>query len=95
MALSASTWASAALGVTSCAVVTSNACVPARTITAEQVLILVLDKLRRGGVDLSTATSADLSNVTQYALCALQDVPYASMDIDKLKALVIWATNQA
>lgn len=95
MALSANAWIGSSLAATACAAVNNGACTPARTLSCPETLLLILDALEReGGVDISTATSDDLSNVTKNALCALQSISYPPIDADKLKALVLWAVNQ-
>lgn len=59
-------------------------------------MLLVLDLLitKAGNIHIANATSADLENITQNALCAFQNVAVPSMDRDKLAALTLYVLNE-
>lgn len=98
IALTCNKWADADadLPATACSIVTLGACTPSRTLTENEILILLADLLRQnvGPESFTGMTSDELEQVVENAKCAIQDVAIPSMDRDKLVAVVLHLANE-
>lgn len=80
---------------TLCLLNNSPICPPSRVITCQEALQIILDKFVRGGVDLTTMTSADVEQITENVGCAYEGMAYPEVNYDKLIVATLWAVNQA
>lgn len=97
MALTTNNWSEETITDTICFVQNAEACNSGRTLECQEVLLLVLDALSRGGVlDFAAGPpdAGELIEIETNALCALEGRLLSDVDMDKLKSLVLWALNE-
>lgn len=79
-----------------CILNNNGSCPPSRTLEWEQIAILAITAISRGGLaHVVEMDSAEAETVVQNALCAIGDVSVPPMDEARLKAALLFAVNEA
>lgn len=96
MALTCDAFAAGFLRDFACAIQSSGACTPSRTLTCDEVMLLMAFVLHNiGGLSpVADITSEDLETVVKNALCAFQSVAIPPIDRDKLVAFALYMANE-